>query len=296
MEPDRQRRYPVDAGVPATLHRGASRRANHRTDRGRQPVRRGPVHSLRDARRYGRGRADPPCGVEGTLRRLPAFGIGRVAIGHLITNKAQVNGIFQPVILTKARIQRFSNEMDSRFRGNDGLFRRSCVTKPAVRRESGMSKLAAEDARLGGETQAFPGRPRPGRAPFPRPPPLRFDRTRFTPANQFRSGKRPWSELHRSELHLQLDPPAGSPLSPVGSGRSRSCSTDGDFARFDALDRTDLLKQTRARPEMPGGRESSRKSPGECPEPVAAGSRARPFPLVPEVAAAPSVHRPARRP
>ena len=95
---------------------------------------------------------------------------------------------------------------------------------------------------------------------------------------------------------LQLDPPTGSPLSPFGPGRSRPCSTDGDFARFDALDRTDLLRQTRTRPEMPGGRESSRKSPGGGPEPVATGPRARSFPLVPEVAAAPSVHRPARRP
>ena len=113
MEPDRQRRYPVDAGVPATLHRGASRRANHRTDRGRQLVRWGQVHSVRDARRYGRGRADPPYGVEGMSRKLPTFGTGRVAIGHLITHKDQMNGIFQPVIPA----------MDSRFRGNDGLSR-----------------------------------------------------------------------------------------------------------------------------------------------------------------------------
>ena len=42
-----------------------------------------------------------------------------------------------------------------------------------------------------GGTRAFPGRPRPCRAPFPRPPPLRFDRAGFARANRFRGVKRP---------------------------------------------------------------------------------------------------------
>ena len=48
---DRQRRYPLDAGVHAALNRGIPDGTSHRTDRGLQPLRRGQVHSVRDARR-----------------------------------------------------------------------------------------------------------------------------------------------------------------------------------------------------------------------------------------------------
>ena len=51
--------------------------------------------------------------------------LGRVIV-DLITYKDQMKGIFQPVIPAKAGIQGLPIEVDSRFRGNDGLLQDPC--------------------------------------------------------------------------------------------------------------------------------------------------------------------------
>ena len=50
-----------------------------------------------------------------------------------------------------------------------------------------------------------------------------------------------------------VHPPSSQACTPFGSGRSRLCSTDGDFAGFEGLDRIDPLKRTSQNPVQGSG-------------------------------------------